>query len=95
MNKLQFIDTLSKSMSDPSITKTDMDDAWDTYQDLIEQINESEEDSASKQMNRLTEMDASERLIWRTCLAECGIELTPLQVNDYLKIVELAISNAQ
>jgi polyhydroxyalkanoate synthesis regulator phasin len=82
-------------MSDPSITKTDMDDAWDTYQDLLEQINESEEDAASKQMYRLTEMDESERLIWRTCLSECGIELTPLQVNDYLKIVTLAISNAE
>ena len=95
MNKLQFIDTLTKSASDPSLTETDMDDAWDTYKDLLVQINESKEDSASKQMYRLTEMGESERLIWRTCLSECGIELTPLQVNDYLKIVELAISNAQ
>ena len=33
MNKLQFIDTLSKSMSDPSITKTDMDIPMANYLD--------------------------------------------------------------
>ena len=93
MNKLQFIDTLTKSASDPSLTETDMDDAWDTYQDLLEQIDESEGDSAGEQMYRLIDMSKSERLIWRTCLAECGIELTPMQVCDYLKIVELAVSN--
>lgn len=92
MNKLQFVSILSKLISDPDLTKTDMDDAWDTYQDLVEQLSD-EDDSAGEQMQRLTEMNSEERLIWRTCLAECGIELTPSQVDDYLKIVELAISD--
>ena len=92
MNKLQFVSILSKLISDPSITKTDMDEAWDTYQDLREQLSE-EDDSAGEQMQQLTQMNSKERLVWRTCLAECGIELTPMQVDDYLKIVELALSD--
>ena len=92
MNKLQFVDILSKLINDPDITETDMDDAWDTYLDLREQLSE-EDDSVGEQMVRLTQMNSEERLVWRTCLAECGIELTPLQVDDYLKIVELALSN--
>jgi hypothetical protein len=92
MNKLQFVSILSKLIKDPATTKTDMDDAWDTYKDLREQLSE-ENDSVGEQMQRLTEMNPEECLIWRTCLAECGIELTPVQVGDYLKIVELALSN--
>ena len=40
MNKIEFTKALS-AMTD-SLTKTDVEDAWDTYQDLVEQLSESE-----------------------------------------------------
>tara|TARA_Y100000296_G_scaffold85995_1_gene124291 strand:- start:739 stop:1011 length:273 start_codon:yes stop_codon:yes gene_type:complete len=88
MNKIQFTKALS-AMTD-SLTKTDVEDAWDTYQDLVEQLSESE-GIAGDQMAQLTEMNTKERLYWRTCLSEEGVELTPSQVDDYLMIVELAL----
>ena len=88
MNKIEFTKALSV-MTD-SLTKTDVEDAWDTYQDLVEQLSESE-GIAGDQMAQLTEMNTKERLYWRTCLSEEGVELTPSQVDDYLMIVELAL----
>lgn len=88
MNKIEFTKALS-AMTD-SLTKTDVEDAWDTYQDLVEQLSESE-GIAGDQMAQLTEMNTKERLYWRTCLSEEGVELTPSQVDDYLMIVELAL----
>jgi hypothetical protein len=89
MTKIEFAKALSAAVT-VSLTKTDMEDAWDTYQDLIQQL-EEQDDSAGDQMQQLTEMSTRERLIWRNCLSEAGIELTPMQVDDYLKIVELAL----
>lgn len=89
MTKIEFAKALSAAVT-VSLTKTDMEDAWDTYQDLIQQL-EEQDDSAGDQMQQLTEMNTGERLIWRNCLSEAGIELTPMQVDDYLKIVELAL----
>ena len=91
MTKIEFTKALSAAVT-ASLTKTDMEDAWDTYLDLVQQLYE-QEDSAGNQMEQLTEMDAKERLVWRTCLSEAGIELTPMQVDDYLKIVELALDS--
>ena len=91
MTKIEFAEALSAAVT-VSLTKTDMEDAWDTYLDLVQQLYE-QEDSAGNQMEQLTEMDAKERLVWRTCLSEAGIELTPMQVDDYLKIVELALDS--
>jgi cell division septal protein FtsQ len=91
MTKIEFTKALSAAVT-VSLTKTDMEDAWDTYLDLIQQL-EEQDDSAGNQMEQLTEMDAKERLVWRTCLSEAGIELTPMQVDDYLKIVELALDS--
>jgi len=92
MNKLQFTKALSAMAG--SLTKTDVEDAWDTYQDLREQLSGEkavDDGIAGDQMAQLTEMNTKERLYWRTCLAEEGIELTPSQVDDYLMIVELAL----
>jgi len=91
MTKIEFTKALSAAVT-VSLTKTDMEDAWDTYLDLVQQLYE-QEDSAGNQMEQLTEMDAKERLVWRNCLSEAGIELTPMQVDDYLKIVELALDS--
>ena len=89
MTKVEFAKAISAAVT-VSLTKTDMEDAWDTYLDLVKQLYE-QDDSAGDQMQQLTEMNAKERLVWRNCLSEAGVELTPMQVDDYLKIVELAL----
>ena len=35
-------------------------------------------------------MDTEDRLIWRTELAEKGYEMTPMQVDQYMYILEMA-----
>jgi len=69
---------------------TNMDDAYDTYLDLIKQM--SENDDAMDHMDQLISMSSDERLRWRMCLAEDGIEMTPSQVDEYIVILELAIA---
>ena len=69
---------------------TDIDDAYDTYIDLIQQLDEN--DSSLEYMVRMVSMNSEERLQWRMCLAEEGIEMTPSQVDEYVVILELAIS---
>ena len=59
---------------------TNMDDAYDTYLDLIKQM--SENDDAMDHMDQLISMSSPERLRWRMCLAEEGIEMTPSQVDE-------------
>jgi len=72
---------------------SDMDDAYDTYKDLVEQIAEGS-DFVITQMFRMSEMNTRERLKWRMCLAEEGIEMTPTQVDEYIILLELALSQS-
>jgi|TARA_B100000519_G_scaffold42240_1_gene32638 5,10-methylenetetrahydrofolate reductase len=72
---------------------SDMDDAYDTYKDLVEQIAEGS-DFVITQMFRMSEMNTQERLKWRMCLAEEGIEMTPTQVDEYIILLELALSQS-
>ena len=72
---------------------SDMDDAYDTYKDLVEQIAEGS-DFVITQMFRMSEMNTRERVKWRMCLAEEGIEMTPTQVDEYIILLELALSQS-
>ena len=72
---------------------SDMDDAYDTYKDLVEQIAEGS-DFVITQMFRMSEMNTQERLKWRMCLAEEGIEMTHTQVDEYIILLELALSQS-
>ena len=72
---------------------SDIDDAFDTYKDLVEQIAEGS-DFVITQMFRMSEMNTQERLRWRMCLAEEGIEMTPTQVDEYIILLELALSQS-
>tara|TARA_R110002020_G_scaffold81355_1_gene202190 strand:- start:90 stop:371 length:282 start_codon:yes stop_codon:yes gene_type:complete len=72
---------------------SDMDDAYKTYKDLVEQIAEGD-DYVITQMFRMSEMTVKERLKWRMCLAENGIEMTPIQVDEYVILLELALSQS-
>ena len=71
-------------------SSTNMDDAYDTYLDIIKQM--SENDDATDHIDQMISMSSPERLRWRMCLAEEGIEMTPSQVDEYIVILELALS---
>ena len=73
-------------------SRTNMDDAYDTYIDLIRQINKGN-DSALEQMVRMKDMTGRERLRWRMALSNSGIEMTPSQVDEYIVLLTMAISN--
>ena len=86
----QFISMREKQLGyDPDIS-TDIDDAFETYNDLMDQL-DNEGDDALVQMVMMQGMTKPERLKWRMCLAEEGIEMTPRQVDEYLIILGMAL----
>ena len=94
MNKNNFTE-LFKAIRDQTLgedrnSSTDIDDAYDTFLDLTKQIKET--DTAYEHMEQMAEMDKEERLHWRMCLAENGIEMTPSQVDEYIILLDLAIA---
>ena len=86
-----FVELKEECIGNNPNSETDMDDAYSTYTDLVEQI-KSGNDFAITQMNRMSEMTPRERLKWRMCLAEEGIEMTPRQVDEYIVLLEIALS---
>ena len=95
MNKDQFNQLFTVLVRETGVDTTnstiDMDDAYDTYLDLIKQIDKN--DSTAEHMARMITMNRKERLRWRMCLAEEGIEMTPSQVDEYVVILEMALSS--
>lgn len=94
MNRNNFTE-LFKAIREESLGKNqnstvDLDDAYDTFLDLTKQIEETE--GATTMMERMSGMNTSERLRWRMCLSEEGIEMTPAQVDDYIILLELALA---
>jgi len=83
-------ETFEKSLKVLRDNITDMNDAWETYKDLSEEVQLEAERMAT--LESLVQMDSAERLLWRMVLAEQGIELTPDQVEEYLHIVEVVIN---
>ena len=95
MDKVQFNQLFTvlvrESGIDNTLTAVDMDDAYDCYLDLVKQIDEN--DTTIEYMARMVTMSQKERLRWRMCLAEEGIEMTPSQVDEYVVILEMALSS--
>jgi hypothetical protein len=61
---------------------------------LLESIERaSRSDTKCKELVELVMMNKTERLVFRTKLAESGKEFTPSQIDEYLYIVEYAIEN--
>ena len=94
MNKNNFTE-LFKAVRDETLGEernsyTDLDDAYDTFLDLTKQIKETAH--AYEHMERMSEMTKQERLHWRMCLSEEGIEMTPSQVDEYIILLDLAIA---
>lgn len=94
MDKEQFNQLFKIIVRDTGVqnnnSSTNMDDAYDTYLDIIKQM--SENDDATDHIDQMISMSSPERLRWRMCLAEEGIEMTPSQVDEYIVILELALS---
>jgi hypothetical protein len=64
----------------------------DGYMTLLEVIDAaSKDDNTFMDLVELTLMNKTDRLIYRNALACQGKELTPLQVNEYLAIVEYGL----
>lgn len=51
--------------------------------------------SQIKELKDLTTMDKADRLLYRYSLASNGKELTPLQVDQYISMIELALENLE
>ena len=94
MNKNNFTELFNsvreETLDDSRNSTTDLNDAYDTILDLTKQIKET--DDACEYMERMSEMDQQERLRWRMCLADEGIEMTPSQVDEYIILLDLVIA---
>ena len=68
----------------------DIIEAWETYNETLMTMGTGTERDVDVLQMLLT-LDESQRLLWRTALAESGYEMTPRQVDQYISIVELAL----
>lgn len=70
-------------------TKYKNSDGYLTLLDVIQEADASDE--AFMDLVELTLMNKTDRLIYRNAMAVIGKELTPLQVDEYLAIVEYGL----
>lgn len=68
----------------------DLSEAWQTYQEAVDTINRGDK-MQMEVMEALPLLDRHRRLRWRENMAEQGIEMTPIQVDQYISILELAM----
>jgi hypothetical protein len=69
----------------------DKDRAWTIYLNFLKLFKEKN-GVTIEYLEKIGCMNNSQKLIWRNKLAEKGIELTPDQVEDYVFILSLAIT---
>lgn len=87
LNRQEFIAHM-KSLYGPEY------DAGGAYK-IFKQIYNLTDSRTVNQLKVLTTMDTEKRLLYRYSLATIGIEFTPLQVDQYITLIDLAISNRQ
>lgn len=85
MNRKIFNQTIKALYDD-----IDIIEAWETYNETLMTMGTGTERDVDVLQMLLT-LDESQRLLWRTALAESGYEMTPRQVDQYISIVELAL----
>ena len=83
--KKAFYEHMSKRFN----TKYKSEEGYITLLDVIQAA--SNDDNVFMDLAELTLMSKTDRLIYRNTLACQGKELTPLQVNEYLAIVEYGL----
>ena len=66
----------------------DLMEAWETYNETTMASGEERDIDI---LSMLLTLDKGQRLLWRTSLAEAGYEMTPIQVDQYISIVGLAV----
>lgn len=69
----------------------DDNDSYKTLKSIVK-VKDSEQ---IEELKNLVLMDNKERLLYRYALASNGKEFTPRQVDQYLSIVEYALSNME
>lgn len=67
------------------------ENAWMVYLNLTKLFRDSDKDTVSY-LEEIGSMTKEQKLQWRNSLASEGIELTPDQVDDYILILSLAIT---
>lgn len=67
------------------------EDAWIVYLNLVKLFKDSDKDTVSY-LEEIGSMTKRQKLKWRNSLASEGTELTPDQVDDYILILSLAIT---
>ena len=70
-------------------TKYKDSEGYDSLLDIIQQADKSE--AKFMDLAELTLMNKTDRLIYRNVMACAGVEMTPLQVDQYLAIVEYGL----
>lgn len=65
--------------------------AWKVYLNLLVLFKDSDKDTVSY-LEEIGSMTKAQKLKWRNSLASDGLELTPDQVDDYILILSLAIT---
>jgi len=65
--------------------------AWIVYLNLVKLFKNSDKDTVSY-LEEIGSMTKKQKLKWRNSLASEGMELTPDQVDDYILILSLAIT---
>lgn len=68
----------------------DLMEAWETYNETLMTMASGVERDIDI-LSMLLTLDKEQRLLWRTSLAEAGYEMTPIQVDQYISIVGLAV----
>ena len=94
MTKKIFTATIRDLWSDPHkgapLSANFLREAWDTYNETLMTLDSGKQIDVML-LEALPDMDKDKRLLWRTSLAEQGIEMTPIQVDQYISIIELAL----
>lgn len=69
----------------------ELEKSWMVYLNLVKLFKYSDKDTVSY-LEEIGSMTKQQKLKWRNSLASEGMELTPDQVDDYILILSLAIT---
>jgi hypothetical protein len=89
MNKNTFIDILNCEADKQGWWVVSAEDSWELYEEALN----NPQIYPNEILMALIGMDKEERLIWRTELAEKGYEMTPMQVDQYIFIIQTVIQD--
>lgn len=90
MNKQQLLETLYSIYDWP----IDGDSAWRVYNNILELFNSGDFTTIDYLMD-MVKTTKEERLIYRNSLAEQGYELRPDEVNQYIFLITVAMSQVE